>query len=927
MKSIIIMNNEAMNRNLYLEVSMNQKMKKLLEGKEDNYILPFFWQHGESEEVLRKYMKVIEESNIKAVCVESRPHPDFCGPKWWQDMDVILEEAKARDMKVWILDDSHFPTGFANGAMAKEPDENCRQGICCRIYECSGKEELHIKEEELLHPLEWKPSYIEQYVGVKDLRRFDDDRLLAAFAVRRDENGFAIEGGTVDLKELIRDQELRWKAPEGRWKVYLLHLSRNVGCHRSYINMMDQKSCRILIDAVYEPHFNRYKEEFGKTIAGFFSDEPELGNGHLYEQGLLFGSYEDLPWSRELEEVLRESLGADYTVKLALLWEEEAPYKNRALVRYAYMDAVTKLVKQNFSLQIGDWCRAHGVQYIGHVIEDNNQHARLGSSLGHYYRGLAGQDMAGIDDIGGQVLPGQEDVNVENDFLGRRIGEFYHYMLGKLGSSAAAIEPRKNGNSMCEIFGAYGWSAGVRLEKYLVDHFLVRGINHYVPHAFSPGEFPDKDCPPHFYAHGNNPQYRHFGSLMAYTNRVCELINGGRHIASAAILYHGEAEWTGRCMLSHKIGHILTDAQIEYDYIPQDVFACPTEFRTVISQGCLKVNTQEYETVIVPSMQFVTKAFAEAAVKMQEAGIQVLFTDEYPEGICDKFRFPELTDGLAAELVEKLHSSQLVKLTNILNILKGTKTAEISIKPENNRIRYYHYIHEDHSDVYLLVNEGNSRYTGEVCLPGETGSEYEKCYLYDAWENAIIETAFTDNRLKVEIDPLKSLILIIDRSWEASDQAAFQVKPPGLNAKLKIHMEAPWKRAVCRSIDYPAFKDYKEISLPDQLAEEMPEFSGFVRYENTFTLSHSANTVLEITDAHEGVEVFISGKTQNIQIVPPFLYDISRAVKSGENQLVIEVATTLEREMSQYTDYRNGGVNKEPASLSGITGRVNIITG
>ena len=63
--------------------------------------------------------------------------------------------------------------------------------------------------------------------------------------------------------------------------------------------------------------------------------------------------------------------------------------------------------KKDFSWPIGEWCRAHGVEYIGHLIEDNNHASKTGSSLGHYFRGLAGQDMAGIDDIGGQVMPGQ----------------------------------------------------------------------------------------------------------------------------------------------------------------------------------------------------------------------------------------------------------------------------------------------------------------------------------------------------------------------------------------------------------------------------------------------------------------------------------------------------------------------------------------
>lgn len=151
--------------------------------------------------------------------------------------------------------------------------------------------------------------------------------------------------------------------------------------------------------------------------------------------------------------------------------------------------AVTKLVRESFSRQLGDWCRAHGVEYIGHIIEDNNAHARTGVSLGHYFRGLDGQDMAGIDDIGGQVLPQGED-GPDTGALGMaRDGEFYHYMLGNLAASAAAIQPEKRGRAMCEIFGNYGWAEGVRLEKYLADHFLVRGIN------YSELLSPLADCP------------------------------------------------------------------------------------------------------------------------------------------------------------------------------------------------------------------------------------------------------------------------------------------------------------------------------------------------------------------------------------------------------------------------------------------------
>lgn len=106
---------------------MKNRLNELLSGNGENYIFPFFWQHGEDEKVLREYVRIIHDANIGAFCVESRPHPDFLGPKWWADMDAILDEAQKLGMKVWILDDKHFPTGYAAGAVENAPPELCHQ--------------------------------------------------------------------------------------------------------------------------------------------------------------------------------------------------------------------------------------------------------------------------------------------------------------------------------------------------------------------------------------------------------------------------------------------------------------------------------------------------------------------------------------------------------------------------------------------------------------------------------------------------------------------------------------------------------------------------------------------------------------------------------------------------------------------------------
>ncbi len=887
---------------------MNKKVERLLKHQGGNYIFPFFWQHGEDEDTLRMYMKVIDESNIKAVCVESRPHPDFCGPKWWADMDVILDEARKRNMKVWILDDSHFPTGFANGAMKDAPDELCRQSVCCRKYDCAGMDVLSIGPDELLHPDPFVPNMMERRLGGANDRVFEDDRLLGLYAVQKtrlpEQTPAAVydvndASHVVDLMPLIRENSLSWAVPEGNWKVYALHLSRNQGYHRNYINMMDMRSCRILIDAVYEPHYEHYKEDFGTTIAGFFSDEPELGNGHIYDNSKGFGDDLDYPWSAEVETALKAALGEDFARKLILLWENDSDAKAIAEVRYTYMDVITRLVEKDFSWQMGAWCREHGVMYIGHLIEDNNQHARTGSSLGHYFRGLAGQDMAGIDDIGGQVMPQQEDVDVSGQPFGNRIGEFYHYMLGKLGNSAAAIEPLKKGDSMCEIFGAYGWGEGVRLEKYLTDHFLVRGINHYVPHAFSPKAFPDPDCPPHFYAHGHNPQYRHFGALMAYMNRVCELITDGVHAAPVAVLYHGEAEWMGKSMYSHKVAHVLADAQIDYDFIPQDVFSETEKYRTRLEDGCLRVNTQVYKALIVPAMPFVTPAFAAYVKRMEEAGVPVWFIDNCPDGI----------------------SGEVIGLDDVVPSVRAHRFQDIELCPENDRVRYYHYIHEDQTEIYLFVNEGTADYAGKVHVNNTGGA-----YGYNAWDNCLepvdLRKGADGAEIYLTIEPLKPQIVIFDAGPSSLCEIERYMRLPVKAEGQPVKFNGSWQRSICRSIDYPEFDRQKAVTLPDDLAVEEPEFSGFVRYENNFNGTKGQRAVLKITDAHEGVEIFINGQSLGIQIAPPFVYDLTEALIDGENSIVIEVATTLEREMAKVPNMI--GLTAEAKSFSGITGDVTL---
>ena len=864
---------------------MNQRIKDLLEGRTTRSVFPFFWLRGEDEKTLREYMHVIHDAGCRAVCLESRPHPDFCGPKWWHDLDIILEEARQLDMKIWILDDSHFPTGYCNGALHAPMEEGdyslLRQSVTRRVLgEVHTGETLSLPWDEICLPGEPTLTRADAYF-MKPFPRFEDEALIGVSAVR-----LAKGAGAPLAVPFSREDGVSWTAPDGKWRVYGIYLTRNRGPHRDYMNMLSFPSCRTLIDTVYEPHYRHYGDEFGRTILGFFSDEPELGNGHIYQTDKRLHEVEDLPWSNEVQSALREAWGAAWAARLPLLWDEEADPDLAAQARWRYMDIVTRLVQKDFSEQIGSWCRAHGVRYIGHLIEDHGQHTRCGSSLGHYFRGLKGQDMAGIDDIGGQVLPQGEDLNIRSKWQDHRDGTFYHFALGALAASAAAIESEKHGDAMCEIFGNYGWSEGVALEKYLADHFMVRGINHFVPHAFSAAPFPDKDCPPHFYAHGHNPQYRHFGCLVRYMERVCHLIQGGHAFVRAAILYHAEADWAGgKAQSAEAVGRVLAEHQVGYHFIPSDVFADRAAYHTRIDREdhCLRIHHQAYQVLIVPESSYITAPALQGIREMAEAGVPVWFMGSLPGGV--------LTETGDRALPFKPDARFRVLSMDQLDASPDLSAlAQALLTPGSRMIRCLHYVGEDY-DLYYAVNEAAEPWTGTVRFLSAP-EDAKQIYRYDAWNNRCVPVSMEDGSvLSVTWEPRKGYLYVFDRTDAAPEMAA----ESEVDGMVPVPLTR-WTRSVCPNAACPVFSGEKEVTLPDAYEKEDPDFGGFVRYDTVFTLSEKpAYAELVLTGDQEGVEVFVNGTSAGIQIVPRYCFDLTGLLRKGENTLRIEQATTLER--------------------------------
>ena len=890
-------------------MSIKKRVNELLVGKGENYIFPFFWQHGEEEKVLREYMQKIQEANIGAVCVESRPHPDFVGEKWWKDMDIILDEAKKRDMKVWILDDSHFPTGYAAGKMETADKELCHQYLDYNVLEAWGprsRMEINVEAYAKPQPL---PPWMPPMPG-EPKRKHHDDHMFRVIACSVEEKGFI--GKPVDLTYLADEGKLIWDVPEGYWKIYVVYLTRDARGRNNYINFLDEKSCRVLIDAVYEPHYEKYKELFGTVIAGFFSDEPPIGNTPGYTRGDLIGKPDmSLAWSGEMPEMMEKEYGEGWEIYVPLLWNQGSDRQQTAHIRTAYMNAVSKLVSRCFSNQLGKWCEEHKVEYIGHMLEDCDSSANLGPSMGHFFRGLSGQHMAGIDNIGGQVLPGGQNVRRHEPDMGDSAG-FYHYVIGRMGASMAAIDPKKKGRCMCENFGAYGWRTGVSMEKYLMDHFLARGVNRYVPHAFSPKAFPDPDCPPHFYAHGENPQFKAFGALMAYTNRICHLIDGGLGEAPVALLYHGESEWAGDYESNSHACRALTESQISFLMIPADVLE-DTEEGAVFSEEekVLNVNGTCCQALVISGCQYLPKAAAVFAAKAAGCGFKVVFTGRLPEGICDA------DDEESRALTERLKGCTVVDAEKLAEEFKEESWHTVGLETPEKNLTVYHY--KNQQDSYLLLNENTAHRICQWVTLAEGGADITA---YDAWENKICPVNVRERSGKiqvyVELEPLEMLVLLCGVGEGGEKICVAEVERNCVLDKFTVSR--------CENKDYPNFTDAGEADLVNGMARQYPEFSGIYRYETTVRGENAKKAEICLTEVYDSAEVFVNGQSAGIRVARPYRYDITKVLKEGENQIVIEVATTLERKAAAIGAGDGGMGTPAPLSPTGLIGDVILKT-
>ena len=796
-------------------------------------LLPFLWLKGEDEAAIREGVRQIAEAGCGSLCAESRVHPDFLGLRWWRDINILTDACKRHGLTFWLLDDLHFPSGYANGAAQGTPW--ARMHLTERRMDVVGPRKggciCAWSDEEQGIP-----------VAVIAARRVDDSGLKHTFL---DIGGWKVSD-LIDLTDLVKDGLVFWDVPEGTWRVFVL--TAKYVSERSpaqvFANPLLPDSGRLMIETIYEPHRRHLGADFGTVFKGFFSDEPALRAGRGYHAVLGEFPMIPVPWRLDMPEILSEALGEDARRLLPGLWYDIGEETER--VRYAFMDAVSRLYGENFSMKIGDWCREHGVEYIGHVIEQNDAHSRLGPGAGHFFRAISGQDWAGMDIVLHELKSDFRDTShawKSQDF--EADDNFFRYMLPQMTVSAAALDPKKKGRALCEIFGAYGWQEDAREMRYLANCLMARGINRFTPHAYTLTPFPDRDSPPHF---GDfNPLNPHIARLFGAMSRVTTLLDGGCHDTRVGVLYYAEAEWAGGsgCMKTHTVVRELNRRQIECEIVPIDL-----------------VDPARYDALLIPRAEVWPLKLCDMLDGLRRAGCAVGFVDAFPSRFCDGTPGGDWSEGCEVVPLAETADWTLRHAKNAVTPLEFTPL-----------IHCYPYRRAEGLLLALFNEDEREAHAFRFRL-----EEMRAPRLYDPETDETWILPGKDGVYEVSIEPGQLLIAgnVIPGAPEAKPMERWRV----LNA-----LSPRW------TITFEGLNE-PPVEADGFAAERLhPRFSGVVRCEAELDFPPDT-AALRLTGCESAVTVSVDGEVMGLACAAPYRFELPRPME-GRHRLNVALAVPL----------------------------------
>jgi hypothetical protein len=562
----------------------------------------------------------------------------YLTPEYFAFFKQFALEAKKRDMKVWIVDDIGYPSGFSGGLFMPSKDKHDLS-----MQALSLGQRFPVKAGETLN----------QSVGAN---------AVAVIATNASGERVAVP---------IANGNIRWTAPAtGDWTVAFVEHVFRTSPTRSDANpthakdstypledYLNPEATAAYIEATHNGYYKAMPELFGSTILGFRGDEPDY-------------SIAGLPWTPRFFDTFQQAKGYDIRPYLGAILLSQggggrprppagaaapgaaaAPQSDPAFIpagpptpparltdaelraKADYYDVFSQMFRDGFFKPQGVWCAAHGVSYQVHLNHEEME-MDLTRSEGDFLRDMKYVEEPGIDAIWHQIW-----TDTVSDYP-------------RLASSAAHVYGHPQ--SFTETFAAYRPEPDVTVARYILNEQMVRGINVIEtmfypatspadafgppPPPAPPAAAPGAPAAPQRPRGGPSALMRSPGwpALMDHVRRLSYVMSMGRPAASVALYIPSSSMWlndrdSDTAFVSSE--RMLAERQIDFDIVNQDALA--TDLKA--GPGTLEsMSGNQYRTVIIPFALVLTQTELDRLQAFAKGGGKVLFLGRTPSHISGK---------------------------------------------------------------------------------------------------------------------------------------------------------------------------------------------------------------------------------------------------------------------------------------------------
>jgi len=683
---------------------------------------PYYGLNGAVDEtVIRRDLDRMKTLGYQAVTVQAGYGMPFAylSPEYFAFFRTFVAEAKKRNMRVWIVDDAGYPSGFAGGKFTELKPEMRMQALVVaqRIPAATG-ERVHLA------------------VGAAT---------VAVTAINED------DGTSVAIP--VTDGGIDWTAPPGHWTVMVVAHQFKTSPTRSDTNPKRVKDATQSLEDYLDPAataqylaftHEQYKkavgDEFGKTIMGFRGDEPDY-------------SISGLPWTPKFFGKFQEIKGYDVRPYVAAFLQPRGTKLTEAQTRAKadYYDVFSQMFREGFFKPQGDWCAENHLEYQVHLNHEEME-MDLTRSEGEFLRDMQYVQVPGIDSIWHQIWK-----DTISDFP-------------RLAASASHVygHPR----AFTESFAAYRPAPDVDMARYILNEQFVRGVN-LVETMYFPASSTDKA---HRSSYMDDPAYP---ALLEYVQRMSYLMSMGRPSASVALYLPSSSMWMGDAAADTAFvstERMLSERQIDFDIVNDDALAKDL----IAGRGTLETASgNNYRAVILPNVSLLSQATLDRLRAFADGGGRVLFLGRTPSLISGR----TILDARAATPGEFLWASvvsgdlpptptppaqppaspptaQVVPEAIVQAVSKAVASPDVIADKTDTALRVMRRRLKD-ADVYLFFNEGAEASSHAMTLQ----SDGRRVEFWDPQTGKITDARATSAKeavkLQLDLKPYETSIVVV----------------------------------------------------------------------------------------------------------------------------------------------------------------------